>query len=202
LTPVLKLITPDMQLRTVRAIMAYDRIPREEAGALGKALGKELGLKAVEESIKAAETVAPEIERQRAWARIKEMIAQRTEPAGIAAAIRERLNAKYDADELKESWLTLTESDPVSFIRIFCQMPYRSDGKTDPIAQTVMETYVTRLTHPKYAAIHQKVMNSLKNMFKANPNAPVLLNFVSLVKWVSPDAANKISADIGMPAAA
>ena len=90
----------------------------------------------------------------------------------------------------------------MSFIRIFCQMPYRADGKTDPIAQTVMETYVTRLIHPKYATTHQKVMNSLKNLFKANPNTPVLLNFVSLVRWVSPDAANKISADIGMPAAA
>lgn len=200
LVPALRLIRSEMQERVARAIMSFDKIPKDEAATLGKAVAVELGLKKFEELVKAAETVSPEMERQRAWSRIKELIAQRNEPASVAAAIRERLNAKYDADELKESWLVLIETDPMSFIRIFCQMPYRADGKTDPIAQTVMETYVTRLTHPKYAAVHQKVMNSLKNLFKANPNTPVLLNFVSLVRWVSPDAANKISADIGMPA--
>ncbi len=200
LVPALRLIRPEMQERVARAIMSFDKIPKDEAAALGKAVAAELGLKKFEELVRAAETVSPEMERQRAWSRIKELIAQRNEPASIAAAIRERLNAKYDADELKESWLVLIETDPMSFIRIFCQMPYRADGKTDPIAQTVMETYVTRLTHPKYATTHQKVINSLKNLFKANPNTPVLLNFMSLVRWVSPDTANKISADIGMPA--
>lgn len=201
LIPTLRLIRPEMQERVARGIMSFDKIPKDEAAALGKAVAAELGLKKLEELVKAAETISPEMERQRAWSRIKELIVQRSDPATVAAAIRERLNSKYDADELKESWLALIETDPMSFIRIFCQMPYRADGNTDPIAQTVLETYVTRLTHPKYAAVHQKVMNSLKNVFKANPNTPVLLNFVSLVKWVSPDAANKMSGDIGMPAA-
>ena len=61
-----------------------------------------------------------------------------------------------------------------------------------------METYVTRLTHEKYAATYQKVMNSLKNMFKANAQSPTLLNFVALVKWVDAAAAQKLSADLGM----
>jgi hypothetical protein len=65
-----------------------------------------------------------------------------------------------------------------------------------------METYVSRLTHEKYAATYNKVMNSLKNMFKANPQSPTLLNFVALVKWVDAEAAHKLSTDIGMLAPA
>jgi hypothetical protein len=37
-------------------------------------------------------------------------------------------------------------------------------------------------------------------MFKAKADSPTLLNFIALVKWVDPDAARKMSADIGMPA--
>ena len=95
--------------------------------------------------------------------------------------------------------ITLTEADPMSLIRICCQLPYRADGKTDPIARTVMETYVTRMTHEKYASTYHKVVNSLRTMFHAKPNSTTLLNFVALVKWVSPDAATKLCADVGMP---
>ena len=39
-------------------------------------------------------------------------------------------------------------------------------------------------------------------MFKAKPDSPTLVNFMALVKWVSPEAANKLSTDIGMALAA
>ena len=85
--------------------------------------------------------------------------------------IRDRLNAKYNNDEIRQSWITLTEADPISLIRIFCQLPFRADGKTDPIAHTVMETYVTRLMHEKYAGTYHKIVNSLLAMFPRNPTA-------------------------------
>ena len=137
-----------------------------------------------------------------AWEKIKEMIASRRDPTVVAGAVRERLHAKYDADEMKQSWVTLTEADPISLIRVFCHLPYLADGRTDPVARALMETYVTRLTHEKYAATYQKVISSLRNMFKANPASPTLQNFVALVRWLDPEAANKITADIGMPVAA
>jgi hypothetical protein len=139
------------------------------------------------------------MERQQAWAKIQELITKRTDAAAVASVIRDRLHAKYDTDEIRQSWITLTEADPMSLIRICCQLPYRADGKTDPIARTVMETYVTRLAHEKYAATYHKVVNSLKTMFHAKPDSPTLLNFVALVKWVSPDTATRLCADVGMP---
>ena len=81
-------------------------------------------------------------------------------------------------------------------------MPYLADGSTDTIARPVMEAYVSRLTHEKYAATYTKVVNSLKNMFKAKPDSPTLLNFIALVRWVDTAAANKLSADVGMAAPA
>lgn len=57
---------------------------------------------------------------------------------------------------------------------------------------------MTRLTHEKYAAVYQKVVTSLRNMFKAKPDSPTLLNFLALVRWACPEAADKICADIGM----
>src|SRR5581483_5080415 len=125
-------------------------------------------------------------------------IGSRTEPGVIASAVRDRLHAKYDADEIKQSWITLTEADPISLIRVFCQLPYLADGRTDPVARAVMETYVSRLMHEKYAAAYSKVLKSLQNMFKANPQSPTLLNFIALVKWLDPEAATRISNDVGM----
>jgi hypothetical protein len=63
-----------------------------------------------------------------------------------------------------------------------------------------METYVTRLIHEKYAATYGKVLTSLKNMFRVRPDSPTLVNFMALVRWISPEAAAKIAADTGMPA--
>jgi hypothetical protein len=87
----------------------------------------------------------------------------------------------------------------MSLIRVICQLPYLPDGRTDGIARTILETYTSRLTHEKYAGVYTKVMNSLKNMFRAKPDSPTLLNFMALVRWANPEAANKISTDIGMP---
>lgn len=201
LTAILRLIQPDAQRLVARGIMASDRMRREEAEALGRTLGQELKLTKLEGEVKAAAPLAPEVERQLAWDKVKELIERRAEPAAIASAIRDRLHAHYDAEEVKLSWITLIEADVISLIRTFCQLPYLADGSTDPIARAVMETYVTRLTHEKYVATYGKVLNSLRNMFKAKPDSPTLLNFISLVKWVDAGAAQKLSVDIGLSAA-
>jgi len=200
LTALLRLLPPDAQRLVARGIMASDRMRREEAEALGRALAQELKLTKLEGEGKAATALTPEVERQLAWDKVKELIERRAEPAAIAGAIRDRLHARYDAEEVKQSWIVLIEADVISLIRTFCHLPYLADGSTDPIARAVMETYVTRLTHPKYAVTYGKVVNSLRNMFKAKPDSPTLLNFVSLVKWVDAEAAHKLSGDIGLAA--
>jgi hypothetical protein len=198
LTAILRMFTPEMQRQVVKMLMTTDRLRKSDAEELGKAVGTQLGLTGLDTLAKAEDHLPPEMERQIAWGRIKEMIAQRTDPAAVAAAIRERLHARYDADEMKQSWVTLAEADPISFIRVFCQLPYTASGKTDPVAQTAMETYATRLIHEKYASTYTKVLTSLRNMFHAKPDSPTLLNFIALIKWVSPEAAQKLAADIGM----
>lgn len=201
LAAVLKLLpNPARQKLVVHGIMASDRLKRVEAELLGRAVGQELGLKGLEEEARVQATMTPEVERQLAWDKIRELITRRADPSQIATAIRERLHAKYDADEVRQSWLTLSEVEPISFIRVFCHLPYLADGRTDPIARAVLESYVTRLTHGKYAATYAKVLTSLKNMFKAKPDSPLLLNFVALMKWVDPAAAQKLAAEIGLPA--
>jgi hypothetical protein len=197
LAPILQLVNPDMQLLVVNAIMSCDRLRMDEAEALGKAVGGILGLKGLE-LLKAPQNVPPDVERQLAWDKIKDLITRRNDPTIIAGAIRDRLHAKYDADEIRQSWLTLIEADAISLIRIFCALPYLADGRTDPIARTVMETYVTRLMHEKYASTYNKITNSLRNMFRAKPDSPTLLNFTALVRWVDPQAANKLAGDVGM----
>ena len=202
LIAVLRLVSPEMQRLVALTIKASDRLRKPATEALVKSLGTELGLTGLENTVKAAAALPPEMEREKAWDEVKELITQRREPAAIATAIRNRLHAQYDPDEVKQSWLTLCEADVMTFIRTFCQLPYLADGTTDPVARAVMESYVTRLTHEKYAATYKKVLNSLKNMFHANAHSPTLVNFMSLVKWVDADAEKKLSADIGMPATA
>ena len=199
---VLRFLIPDLQKLVLKGLMNTDRLRKDEADALGKAIAKELGLSSLEVVLKPAAALSPEMERQLAWDKIKGMITSRAEPTAIAAAIRDRLHAKYESDEIKQSWITLTEADPITFIRTFCQLPYLATGKTDTIAQPVLESYVFRLKHEKYASTYTKVANSLKNMFKAKPDSPTLVNFISLVRWVDAPAADKLSADIGMNAAA
>ena len=198
--PTLRLLSPEMQRHVVRSLMSCDRLRRSEADALGRSIAAALSLQGLDEEVKAHEpAISPEKERQLAWDRIHDQIRNRADPAAVAAVIRERLNAKYDADEIRASWMTLIAADPISLIKIFCQIPYRADGKTDSIARPVIETYVSRLTHEKYLSTYKKIVNSLKNMFHAKPDSPTLLNFLALVRWVSPEAANKLCADIGVP---
>ena len=200
LTAVLKLIHPGLQKPVIRAIMTTDRLRKAEAESLGRAVGTQLGVQGLDAPVRTQSALTPEMERQLAWDKVKELITRRVETSVIAAAVRDRLHAKYDADEIKQSWLTLIEVEPISLIRIFCQIPYLPDGRTDAIARAVMESYVNRLTHEKYAPAYNKVVNSLRNMHKANPESPTLVNFLALVKWVDGDAANKLNADIGLVA--
>jgi hypothetical protein len=199
LLPLLKLIPPDMQRLLVGSIMSSDRRRREELTELGRAMARELGLKVLEDAAKTNAEVPPETERRIAWEEVKSRILKRENAAAIAAAIRERLHTKYDVDEVKESWMAMIEADPILFIRIFCQLPYLASGKTDPVAHAVMQVYVGRLLHEKYGAFYTKVLNTLKNMFKANPNSPTLNNFLAMVKWADSEAVNKIREDVGMP---
>jgi hypothetical protein len=199
LLPLLKLIPPDMQRLLVGSIMSSDRRRREELTQLGRTLATELGLKGLEEAAKANATLPPETERRMAWEDVKSRIRKRENAGAVAAAIRDRLHTKYDVDEVKESWMALIEADPILFIRIFCQLPYLESGKTDPIAHAVMQVYVGRLLHEKYGTFYQKVVNSLKNMFKANPNSSTLNNFVAMVKWADAEAVNRVTEDVGMP---
>ncbi len=199
----LRLLPAAMQRHVIRSLMSCDRLRRSEADALGRSVAAALSLQGLDEEVKAHEpAISPEKERQLAWDRIQDQIRNRADPATVAAVIRDRLNAKYDADEIRASWMTLIAADPISLIKIFCQIPYRADGKTDAIARPVIETYVSRLTHEKYLSTYKKIVNSLKNMFHAKPDSPTLLNFLALVRWVSPEAANKLCADIGVPVAA
>ena len=195
LATVFRLIPAAQHRRIVEVITASERLRKNDAEALGRAVAKELGLP--DQPVAAG--VSPEREQQLVWDRIKELIVSRASPAEITAVIRTRLHAKYDADEVKISWLTLAESDPMTLVRVFCLLPYLPDGQTDPVARAVLEAYANRLTHEKYAATYLKVVGALKNLYKVKSDSPALVNFVTLVKWVDADSAAKLASDIGMP---
>ena len=186
-----------MQQLFTQLVRSTDRLSRPEAETLSKSLRSELGLAVLEPE--AAPPAAGPV-KPPAWESVKELMANRADPTAIAAAIRDRLHHKYDADELKQSWLILIEGDVLTLIKTFCQIPYLPDGTTDAIARNVLETYVVRLTHEKYATTYNKVVNSLKNMVQANPGNAIPFNFVTLVKWVDPEAAKKLSAEAHIPA--
>jgi len=198
---VLRLMNPPMQMTLVRAIIASDRLQNKEAAqALGKAVAKELGLQESQLRFNDSAALSPEQQQRLAWENIKNLIAARATPAEIVAAIRKRLHGQYDVDEVKLCWLALTEGDPMVFVRVFSLLPYQADGKTDTLARAMMETFVTRLTHEKYAAVYTKITQALRNMFKVKPDSPALVNFLTLVKWVDAEAAAKISRDLGVTA--
>src|SRR6185503_3510648 len=115
----------DVQLRVIQTLFDTDRMTKDKADQLGKAVAAALELK-LPEKPKGQLADSDQIASQRAWTRVKELIAGRADAATVAGAIRDRLNVKYDSDEVRQSWLTLIEADSISFIRIFCQMPYRS----------------------------------------------------------------------------
>lgn len=194
---VMRFLNVDAQKVIVRTILNSERLRREDAEPLAKELIKQLGLPELPTGggggLSDKTQMSP-------WDIIKELIAQRASPNEITDAVRKQLHAKYDADEVKQSWLILSESDPMSLVRVFCLLPYLPDGQTDPIARAVLESYSNRLTHEKYATTYNKVINALKNLYKVKADSPALVNFVALVKWVDPASAEKITRDIGMPA--
>ncbi|HEY5043187.1 MAG TPA: hypothetical protein VIK53_14430, partial [Verrucomicrobiae bacterium] len=196
---VLRLLNADGQKAVIRAMLNSGRLRKEEAEPLAKAVAKQLGLPEAQITPKTETAALGKIELS-GWDAIRELIASRAAPGDITAAIRNRLHAKYDADEVKESWLVLAESDPMTFVRIFSLLPYLPDGQTDPIARAVLESYTSRLTHEKYASTYAKVIATLKNLFRVKADSPALVNFIALVKWVDPDSAEKITKDIGMAA--
>jgi hypothetical protein len=197
LVAILRLIPAEAQKIILRTIPGSDRMRREEAEALVKTLIKELGLPELQAA--KSETAAPvEKTKMSAWDIIKEQIASRTAPAEITEAIRKQLHAKYDADEVKQSWLILTESDPMLLVRVFCLLPYLPGGETDPVARAVLETYASRLMHEKYAATYDKVIQALRKLFKVKADSPALVNFIALMKWVDPASSEKIKQDVGM----
>ena len=198
LAAVMKLFNPHMQQAVIRAIAATDRLRKEDAEKLGKAVAAELGLKEMLDRWNEQSTLSPERERQLAWDHIKDMISGRATPNEIIATIRKRLHGCYDADEVKACWLVLTESDPMIFVRVFCLFPYLPEGQADPLARPILETFVTRLTHEKYAAVYAKTVHALKNLFKVKADSPALVNFIALVRWVDAAAAEKISKDVGL----
>jgi len=200
LATVLRLFNPHMQQACIRAINATDRLRKEDAAKLGKAVAQELGLKDVLEKLNEQSTLSPERERQLAWDQIKDLIGSRATPNEVIATIRKRLHGRYEADEVKACWLVLTEADALVFVRVFCLFPYMPDGQADPLARPILETFVTRLMHEKYAATYAKVIAALKNLHKVKADSPALVNFVALVKWVDGEAAAKLAKDIGMTA--
>lgn len=193
----LRFLSVEAQKVIVRAILNSERLAREEAERLGRELIKELGLP--ELPTRNDGGISDKI-HMGPWDIIRELIASRASPNEITEAIRKQLHARYDADEVKQSWLILADSDPMSLVRVFCLLPYLPDGQTDPVARAVLESYANRLTHEKYAATYTKVLNALKNLYKVKADSPVLVNFIALVRWVDPGSAEKISKDIGMVA--
>jgi hypothetical protein len=198
LAAVLRLFNPHMQQATLRAIATCDRLRKEDAEKTAKAVAKELGQEEVAASLNQHSNLSPEKERELAWNHVKDLIGSRATPNEIIGVIRRRFQSHYDAEELKAGWIVLTEADAMVFVRVFCLFPYLPDGSTDPLARTILETFVTRLTHEKYAAIYAKVVHALKNLFKVKADSPALVNFIALVKWVDAAAAEKISRDIGL----
>ncbi|HEX9048265.1 MAG TPA: hypothetical protein VF988_14665 [Verrucomicrobiae bacterium] len=194
---VLRFLNPEAQKVLTRAILNTERLRREDAEVLARALIRELGLPELPAQTISGLTGKAQIGP---WDIIKEMIVHHASPNEITDAIRKQLHAKYDSDEVKNSWLVLAESDAMSLVRVFCLLPYLPDGQTDPIARAVLEAYTHRLTHEKYASTYTKVINALKNMHKVKADSPALVNFITLVRWVDPDSAGKIAQDIGMAA--
>jgi hypothetical protein len=200
LAAVLKLFNPHMQKSCLRAISTLDRLRKEDAEKLAKGTAQLLGQQEIVQRMEQKAVITPEKEREMAWNHIKDLIGGRATPNDIVAALRKRFQAHYDSDEVKASWIVLTEADPMVFVRVFCLLPYLPDGSTDPLARNLLESYSNRLTHEKYASTYAKVLHALKNLFKVKADSPALVNFINLVKWVDADSANKLAHDIGMPA--
>ncbi|MCS7089928.1 MAG: hypothetical protein NZM03_04325 [Limisphaera sp.] len=196
LLPLLRLLPQDRQKLVVRALMGSERLPKEKARALALELAQLLDLPPLEVQT-LSPALPPDLERERAWEQIQNKLQHHADPREVAAAIRDRLHAHYDADELRQSWIVLSSADPMTFIRVCSALPYAPNGKTDPIAHPALQSYVTRLMHEKYATVYQRVLNSLRQIHRLKPDSPVLHNFLAVVRWVDAAAAARIIADVG-----
>jgi len=194
---VLRFLNPEAQAVLVRALHNTDRLRREDGEILARELLHRLGLPDLPVRAEATLPVNP---AANPWEVIKEMIAQRATPNDITDAVRKQLHAKYDTDEVKQSWLVLTESDPMTFVRVFSLLPYLPDGQTDPLGRAVLETYATRLTHEKYLTTYAGVVGALRKLHKVRADSPALVNFIALVRWVDPASADRIAQDVGIAA--
>jgi len=194
---VLRFLSPPAQQVLVRALQNTDRLRREDGEVLARELLKRLGLPELPVRAEAALPLSPAVNP---WEVIKELIARRATPNDITDAVRKQLHAKYDTDEVKQSWLVLTESDPMTFVRVFSLLPYLPDGQTDPIGRAVLETYASRLTHEKYLTTYAGVVGALRKLHKVKADSPALVNFIALVRWVDPASADRIAQDVGLAA--
>jgi hypothetical protein len=194
---VLRFLKPEAQAVLVRALLNTDRLGRAEAEGLARELIRRLGLPGLPDK---AEGGPPGKTAANPWEAVQEMIAQRAPPNEITDAVRKRLHAKYDPDEVKQSWLALSEPDPMAFVRVFSLLPYLPDGQTDPLARAVLEAYASRLTHEKYAATYASVVGALRKLYKVRADSPALVNFLALIRWVDPAGAERIARDVGMAA--
>ena len=70
-----------MQIVIVRAILSTDRLRREDAEALGKAVAKELGLQDIITRFNAKSSLSPEQERKDGLGDIEDLITSRATPA-------------------------------------------------------------------------------------------------------------------------
>lgn len=193
---VLRFLNVEAQKVVVRALLNTERLAREEAERLARELIKELGLP----ELPASRAEGSDKTQMGPWDVIRELIVHHAAPNEITEAVRKQIHTKYDADEVKQCWLILSESDPMAFVRVFCLLPYLPDGQTDPLARPVLEAFANRLTHEKYAATYGKVIHVLKNLYKVKADSPALINFVALLKWVDPGSAEKVTKDVGMAA--
>ena len=95
--PLVRLIKPEMQRMVVFGIIDSDRLRKEDAESLGKAVGKALNVAGLDAPRKGGTTLTPELDRQLAWEKVKEMILGRADAAAIATAVRNRLHAHYES---------------------------------------------------------------------------------------------------------
>ena len=194
---VLRFLTTEGQQVMVRALLNTERLRREDGEILARELLRRLGLPELPVRAEASLPARPAVNP---WETIKEMISQRATPNDITNAVRKQLHAKYDTDEFKQSWLVLTESDPMTIVRVFSLLPNLPDGQTDPIARAVLETYASRLTHEKYLTTYAGVVGALRKLHKVKADSPALINFIALVRWVDPASADRIAEDVGISA--
>ena len=111
LVAVLRLVGPEAQRAIVKALLRFDWIGHDEGDTLA-GVATDLGLQGLVEEVKAQASVSPEVQCNNNVDKVKQMLAARRRRHHDSRRRPARLNAKYDSDEIRQSWITLTESDP------------------------------------------------------------------------------------------